>query len=70
MGPNLPGFLALAATILISLPVAYRPAFFTVQVYVTILFSLLFIWAVIKILLRYKSESALRFSEIMIGLSP
>lgn len=62
------GTLALVATISISLPLPYRPEFVTAQVYFSILFSLLFIWALIKILLRYKSTNGIKFSEIMVGV--
>ncbi|OCK59436.1 hypothetical protein LMTR3_17245 [Bradyrhizobium sp. LMTR 3] len=62
------GILALAATILVGLPTPYRPDFFTAEAYFSVLFSLLFIWALIKILLRYKSSGDIKFSEIMLGI--
>lgn len=62
------GTFALIATIVVSLSPSYRPDFFTVEAYFFVLFSLLFIWALVAILLRYMPSGKIKFSEMMVGM--
>lgn len=60
--------LAIGATALICLPKELRPPFFGTHAYTTFISSIVFVWAMLKSVLRYKSTRKIKFSEVILSV--